>query len=258
MKITFRNTTVHFKSKGKGRVIVLLHGFLETSDMWLPFISQILKSHQVITIDLLGHGKTGCVDKTHSMNLMAESVNEVLKNLNVEKVSIIGHSMGGYVALAFAEKYPKKITDLCLMNSTFFADDNERKQLRLRAIDIAKNHYKNLVQLSFMNLFSEESKLNFETEIKEALTLALKTPVEGFFAAHDGMRLRPDRFEIFNNIKGNKLIILGKKDTLINQSQIQSKIKNTNTSLIVLSEGHMSHIENKTELFEVLKKFLKI
>lgn len=258
MKITFRNTTVHFKSKGKGRVIVLLHGFLETSDMWLPFISQILKSHQVITIDLLGHGKTGCVDKTHSMNLMAESVNEVLKNLNVEKVSIIGHSMGGYVALAFAEKYPKKIIDLCLMNSTFFADDDERKKLRLRAIDMAKEHYKNLVRLSFMNLFSEESKLNFETEIKEALALALKTPVEGFVAAHDGMRLRPDRFEIFKSIKGKKLIVMGQKDWIINHSKIKSKVEGTDISIVELSQGHMSHIENKTELFEVLKKFLTI
>ena len=256
MEITFRNTTIHFKSLGKGQAVVLLHGFLETSDMWLPFISELSKSHQVITIDLLGHGNSGCIDKTHSMSLMAVTVNEVLKSLDIEKTSIIGHSMGGYVALAFAEKYPEKINDLCLINSTFFADDLERKKLRLRAINMAENHYESIARMSFMNLFSEESKLNFKTEIQEALALALKTTVEGFIAAQDGMRLRPDRFEVFKKIKGKKLIIIGKKDLIINHSKIKSKVEGTDISIVELSQGHMSHIENKSELLGILKKFL--
>ena len=257
MKIEFKNTTVYFKTFGNGKAVVLLHGFLETSEMWQPFISELSKNHQIIIIDVLGHGKTGSISKTHSMSLMARTVNKVLKSLNIKKASMIGHSMGGYVALAFAEKYPEKIIDLCLMNSTFEADDDQKKQIRLRAVNMATNHYENLVRLSFINLFSEESQKNFKTEINKALTTALDTSVKGFIAAQNGMLLRPDRFHIFKNIAGKKLMILGQKDNLINHLHIKTKVKETDINITELSQGHMSHIEHKTELLEAIKNFLK-
>ena len=89
---------------------------------------------------------------------MANAVLQVLNHLKVKKAKFIGHSMGGYVALALAEKEPKLFTGLCLMNSTFEADGKERKILRTRAIKIAHTNYKNLIRMSFANLFAPKSK----------------------------------------------------------------------------------------------------
>src|SRR5690606_8851022 len=104
MIIKFKETPVFFTDTGKGQTIVLLHGFLENSTMWHNLVSLLSKNNRVVCIDLLGHGQTGCLSYVHTMELMAEAVEAVLNHLNIETPIFIGHSMGGYVALAFAEK----------------------------------------------------------------------------------------------------------------------------------------------------------
>ena len=93
--IVYKNTKVYYSDQGKGPAVVLLHGFLENSSMWSNLIPHLLKRNRVVTIDLLGHGKTGCIGYVHSMELMAEVVNAVLKHLRLRRIQLIGHSMGG-------------------------------------------------------------------------------------------------------------------------------------------------------------------
>ena len=107
MEINFNRIKIHFKTTGTGTPVVLLHGFLETGKIWAPFIEIIAEKHQVINIDLLGHGKTGCVGYIHTMETMAEAVHAIFSELKItSEATFIGHSMGGYVSLAFLEKYP--------------------------------------------------------------------------------------------------------------------------------------------------------
>ncbi len=127
MNLQYKHINIHYTDKGKGTAIVLLHGFLENSTMWKPFISRLSKKNRVITIDLLGHGKTECLGYVHTMEDMAEAVKAVLSKLRLRRVVVIGHSMGGYVALAFVEKYSNNVKGLCLMNSTATADSEEKK-----------------------------------------------------------------------------------------------------------------------------------
>lgn len=89
------------------------------------------KKNRIICIDLLGHGHTGCLGYVHSMELMAETVEAVLKHLKITRSTFIGHSMGGYVALAFAEKNPDALRGLCLMNSTASPDTLEKKKIEI-------------------------------------------------------------------------------------------------------------------------------
>ena len=194
MFVTHKNSQVYFSSVGKGNTILLLHGFLETSEMWVNFIPQLSKTHRVVCVDLLGHGKTDAIGYIHSMGDMADAVFSVIKKLKVENVTCIGHSMGGYVALALAEKYPELIENLCLMNSTFEADNNERKVLRARAARMATDNYETLVRLSFTNLFPNSSRIKFKEAFEKALEVGLKTSKQGFIAGHKGMAIRPDRF----------------------------------------------------------------
>jgi len=257
MNIDYKNSKIYYNIEGKGDPIILLHGFLETVTMWNDITPELSKTHQVIGIDLLGHGQTDCLGYIHTMEDMAEAVIAVLKHHNIKNANFIGHSMGGYVALALAEKQPELVKGLCLMNSTFEADDDEKKLLRTRANTMAKTNFQNLVRMSFVNLFAPESKLKFKNKFNNALQIALQTPVQGYIAASEGMKLRPNRFEVFKNLNANKLIIIGKKDGLIDGEQLINKITGTDIEYIEFSEGHMSHIENKSELTYNLIHFIE-
>jgi len=257
MILDYKNSNIHYTTEGKGEAIVLLHGFLETIEMWKNIIPEFSKSHQVISIDLLGHGQTDCIGYVHTMDDMAEAVLATLEDLKIKKAHFIGHSMGGYVALALAEKRPDLFKGLCLMNSTFEADDKQKKQLRSRANEMAKTNFNNLVRLSFTNLFAPESKHKFQNEFNEALQIALKTPLQGYIAASEGMKLRPNRFKVFNNLKAKKLIIIGEKDSLIDGVSLINQIRNTEIDYVNFSEGHMSHIEDKSDLTYNLLRFIE-
>src|SRR4051812_6939833 len=101
----FRETKVRYSDKGKGRVIVLLHGFLESLEIFDELSAKLSKSFRVISIDLPGHGQTPVLGYIHSMELMAQCVKSVLDSLHLKKYVVVGHSMGGYAALAFAELF---------------------------------------------------------------------------------------------------------------------------------------------------------
>lgn len=257
MNLNYKNSNIHYIVEGEGEVVVLLHGFLETTAMWKALTPKLSKTHQIIAIDLLGHGKTKCLGYVHTMEAMAEAVFAVLEHLKIKSAHFIGHSMGAYVALALAEKEPKLFKGLCLMNSTFEADSIERKAIRARACKMAQTNYTALVKLSFTNLFAPESKTKHEAEFNTALNLALKTPVQGYIAAQEGMKLRPNRFEVLKNIKGKTLIIISEKDGLVNAEQLIHQIKNTTIDYVTLSEGHMSYIENISELTYNLIRFIE-
>ena len=134
MRLNFKGTDIFYEDAGKGSAVVLLHGFLENVTIWNSLKEELLSRYRVITIDLLGHGKTGCLGYVHTMEMMAETVKAVLDELMVRRVSLIGHSMGGYVALAFAEAHPDDVKALVLVNSTTSADSEVKKKNRDRAV----------------------------------------------------------------------------------------------------------------------------
>jgi pimeloyl-ACP methyl ester carboxylesterase len=122
----FKKEKVSFLDKGKGRVVVLLHGFLGSSQLWEKTIADLSKSYRVIAIDLPGHGKTPCFGYAHSMDLMAKCVKAVMDSLRLKKYVIIGHSMGGYAGLAFADLFPDHLKGLCLFHSSSYPDSDEK------------------------------------------------------------------------------------------------------------------------------------
>ncbi|RSC94885.1 alpha/beta fold hydrolase [Tenacibaculum singaporense] len=252
----FKETTVFYTDTGKGSSIVLLHGFLENSTMWNEVVGELSKKNRVICIDLLGHGKTGCVGYIHTMEEMAEGVKSVLNTLKIRRATFIGHSMGGYVALTFAEKYQKNVKGICLMNSTSQPDSEERKKLRLRAVEMAKENYETLVKMSISNLFAENMRLQLSEEIEKIREEALKIHVRGYIAATEGMRLRENKEVVLQTIE-KRLMIAGKNDPILNYTIVEEEAKRTNTSLIAIPNGHMSYVEAKEELLKALSNFIK-
>ena len=256
--LTFKNANISFSDQGTGTAVVLIHGFLENTTMWKNVVPEISKRNRIVTIDLLGHGKTDCLGYVHSMELFAETIAAVLKELRIRKCILVGHSLGGYIALAFAEKHPQKVKGLCLMNATSNEDTAARKALRLRANKMITSNFRNMVRMSFANLFGPKSKTIFKKEIELAVSEALLTSMQGYIAAQEGMQLRANRNHVLTENSFKKLLIIGKKDPVLDFETSLDEAEKTNSAFVVFENGHMPHIENKLALNDALKEFIKI
>ncbi len=255
MTLEHNGIPVFYTDNGEGQALVFLHGFLENSSIWNPFIPELSKTKRVICIDLLGHGKTGCLNEIHTMEVMADTVKTILNNLSIERAFLFGHSMGGYVALALAEKY--NTSGICLINSTASADSEEKQLNRERAIAAVKKSKETFVRMAISNLFSPQNRELFSNEIETLKTEALKTPVRGIAAALKGMKIRKDRTALFHSGRYKKMLILGKKDPVLNYNDLLVKTKNTDVEIAVFEDGHMSYIENTRELLHKIMHFIE-
>ena len=225
--------------------------------MWDFYIPEFAKKNRVITIDLLGHGETECLSYVQTMEDNADAVHAVLSELRIRKAIFVGHSMGGYVALAFAELYPDTIKGLILLNSTASADSEERKTNRDRAIKVVKHSFMNFISLSIANLFSESNRERLASAIENVKKEALKTPLQGIVASLEGMKIRQDREVLLHLTPYPKLMILGEKDPVLNYEETKQQIENTAVKLVTFPDGHMTHIENQDQLLIVLLAFFK-
>lgn len=253
----FKNTNIAYTDTGKGTAIVLLHGFLENQNMWDNYIAPLSKKNRVITIDLLGHGATECMGYVHSMEDNADAVQAVLSELRIRKAIFVGHSMGGYIALAFAELYPDNVKGLVLLNSTATADGEEKKINRDRAIKAVKQNHTSFVSLAIANLFSESNRERLKTEIENVKIEALKTPLQAIVASLEGMKIRADREVLLHLTPYPKMLILGEKDPVLQYQDTIKQVEDTDVKLVTFPDGHMSHIENQEELTEILLQFFK-
>ena len=225
--------------------------------MWDKYVSALSKNHRVITIDLLGHGETECLGYVHTMEDQADMIFAVLISLRIRKIVLVGHSMGGYVALAFAELYPDNVKGLFLLNSTSRADSDERKINRDRAIKAVKQNHTNFVRISISNLFSEDNREVLAKEIEKVKLQALKTPLQGIVASLEGMKIRKDREVLLHFAPYPIQLVLGKKDGVLIYDDTIDQIEGTKVELTTFPDGHMSHIENEKELKIALLEFLK-
>ena len=257
MELNYKNISINYSDTGKGTAIVMLHGFLENSTMWDFFVGEFGKKYRVVTIDLLGHGQTGCLGYIHTMEDMADAVHAVLHELRIRKAIFLGHSMGGYVALAFAELYPDMVKGVALQNSSSRADSEERKANRDRAIKAVKQNYTAFVRMSIANLFSEDNREKFAAEIEALREQALKTPLQGIIAALEGMKVRKDREVILHFAPYPKLLVLGRQDQSLVYDEQADQVDGTDATLVTYPHGHMSHIESREELVKELSAFFR-
>ena len=256
--ITYKKTKIAYWETGKGTAVVLLHGFLENSSMWDAFVPELSKKYRVICLDLLGHGQTEPMGYVQTMEDNADALHAVLSELKIRKAVLAGHSMGGYVALAFAELYPDQVKGIALINSTSLADSEERKTNRDRAIQAVKKDYTSFVRLSIANLFSEDNREKLADAIEKVKAEALKTPLQGIVASLEGMKIRKDREVLLHFAPYPILLVLGQKDPVLAYTDNLEQIENTAVKLITFPDGHMSPIENRLPLKKTLLEFLKL
>lgn len=245
---------LHHEISGNGKKpLVLLHGFMENTTIWDEMEAHLSKDFILIKIDLPGHGKSKVYQEIHTVELMAEKVKEVIDALKLEKINLLGHSLGGYVSLAFAEKFPEILESMTLFFSTTVADDEEKKAIRRRSIAVIDENFENFVKTSIPNLFSNNEKDILEGKIELAKNIAKSTNKEGVKAAQLGMAERPDRTEILENLDAKILIIAGKYDNAVKTENLLKIIpEKTNIKTYVLDCGHNGHWEKPTICTEII------
>ncbi len=256
-RIEYKNDYLYFQVAGGGNPIVLLHGFLESSNMWDDFSVGLRKKFKVISIDLPGFGKTKCFDEIHTMEFMAECVKTVLEHLRISQCVMVGHSMGGYVSLAFAEKYPTLLSALCLFHSNALADTPEAKINRSRTVAFVRRNHKNFINQFIPELFAPNNIDKFKTQIIELQKDADKITKQSVIAALEGMKVRTDKIDFLKKTNLPILFIVGKEDSRMNLDSLfeQIVIPKYSEILYLRDCGHMGYIEEKEMTVRAIKGF---
>ena len=252
--LEYHHSYIHYEfrdhPKGNHGTLVLLHGFLEDSRMWRGLTPYLEHLGSVLMIDLPGHGETSSFGYEHTMDFMAGCVRAVLDELGLTKCVLLGHSMGGYAALAFAELYPNYLTGLGLFFSTPEADSPERLDMRLRAAELVKKNKNAFIRAAIPQLFDRDTRSSFKEEISSQIQESLTLSTQGILASIMGMRSRPDRISVIlhppSQLTPSRIAVFaGKKDTVIPFQRVQDWWSIESVGYRYLSDhGHMGHISD--------------
>ena len=259
MFFLFKRGRINFSDSGYGHIIVLLHGYLESSEVWNGFQVRLASQFRVISVDLPGHGLSEVYGEVHTMEFMASAVKELLDSLNIKRAFVTGHSLGGYVTLAFLELFPDYLSGYCLFHSQPFADTPEAIEKRMREIAIVKAGKKNLMYPgNVIRMFAPSNLEIFSDALQRSKEIASRLPGGGIIALLNGMMIRPSRLSFMEEGSVPCLWILGSMDNYIPCDNIQAKIKlPSNASLIILkSSGHLGFVEEENLSVKVISDFV--
>lgn len=263
--IQYKNIKVFCRIYGKGKAVVLLHGLPVDGDIWKEQ-AEILKDYFHLIIpdlpgsgrsEMLANGNTLPTGRQISIDDYAELIKAILDEEKISQCTMIGHSMGGYITLAFAEKYPELLNGIGLFHSSAFADDEEKKQTRRKTIEfVQKNGIEAFLQTMIPNLFAENKHQNKINElINDGKRLSAKSLIQYYYA----MINRPDRTDILKTFSNPVLFIIGEKDTAIplNISLQQCHLPKIAHVNILKDVGHMGMIEKSARSTDMLLSFLQ-
>jgi len=214
---TCKGIPIHISDSKKGEnTLLLLHGYLETLYVWDDFIVPLVKDLRIISIDLPGHGLSGSDKQKNSIEFSASVVKEVLDICKVEKAFIMGHSMGGYIAIEAVKQYPDTFKGLILMHSGPHSDTEEKKADRDREIALVRNSkLHSIVKMGIPKMFAPENLRRLDEKIKEIIELTETHDPEGIVASLEGLKTRLDNMEFLKVYDSPLLIFFGKFDYYI-------------------------------------------
>lgn len=257
--IDIGGSSLSYMTVGEGPCLMLIHGFAEDHSIWdeqIPFLSE---KFRCIIPDLFGSGKSGSLTETHirSLDDIAKCLQSLLMQENIEKASIMGHSMGGYLSLAFADLFPELLEGFALIHSTSYPDDEEKKIMRTKIIRYWKSHGSRETQKnSVPGLFAEENRQL--PGVKKQIEIAENINTENMIAYYRFMIERPDRTRVLKEIKVPVLIVAGKWDPAVPYTHsIKQSILPENAEIHVLKQsGHMGMIEESARINQILRNFM--
>ena len=254
------STALHIADSGVGeKCVVLLHGYLESMYVWDDFAPLLTPSVRVITVDIPGHGISEVKGEVHTMEMVADVLHQMLKSLEIERVTMVGHSMGGYVALAFCVRYPEQLDGLVLLSSTPNPDTEAKRENRRREIALVRAGKKDaLARVAPEAGFAEQNRRRLRSYIDDLTECVHITEDDGIVALLGGMMERADQNEMLRKSAVPQLFILGKKDGYIPVEVAEEIVANHPQAQVAWLEesGHMGFIEEPEACAEALLKFV--
>ena len=238
--------------------LVFLHGFCESKDVWADFTRPLQPKFRTIALDLPGFGENTAGTTNYSMESMADYVKQQLDQLGVKKCILIGHSMGGYVSLAFAEKYSSMLNGLCLYQSSALPDTEKKKESRSKTIEFVEKHGVEKFMQSFVEpLFFAGNRDRLRDEISFMIKTGINTPEESITGGLAAMRDRPDRTDVLRAAKFPVLFIFGKEDGAVPLEKALEQCYLPDNSMVYFlgQTGHMAMFERPYETRKALDKF---
>ena len=258
---TCNGIPVHiFDSRNGSKVFLFLHGYLETLYVWDDFIKYLPKDVRAISLDIPGHGLSGTSKDVNSMAFCADTLKVVLEKLCIkEKVVIIGHSMGGYIALEALKRYPDLFSALVLMHSAPFADSEEKKAEREREIElIRQNKLIQIVKLAIPKMFACSNLARLEDKIMELTETAEIHDREGIIASIEGMKIREDNSATLSSSPVPIILFQGMHDNYIPNERVDEMAGMFPAMQIIKlqNSGHAGFIEEPEFVAERLLNLL--
>lgn len=256
-QLQFNGKNIHYERTGQGPAVVLLHGFLESSSIWDHFVVEFSKHFTVITIDLPGHGQSETLAPIQPMTMLAEAVKFVLDHEAIDRCTMTGHSMGGYVCLAFARKWAERLHGFCLFNSTAAEDNPTKKKDRERAVKVIQRQPAVFINEAIPNLFAPGNVARFATEIEVIKKEALQTSESGIVACLRGMKDREDACDFVRTTDLPVLFIVGKQDPVMRYEVIRTQFEEVQgvEAIVLENVGHMGFLEAQKTTLQSLLNF---
>lgn len=257
-QLLYKDANLYYKMVGKGNPVVLLHGFAEDSSIWDGIAANLSTHYRLLIPDIAGSGKSTLLAGNNiGMEEYAASICFMLTKENITECIMIGHSMGGYITLAFAEKYPEMLKGLGLFSSSAYPDDAAKKETRNKAITFIKENGSHaFLKTSIPGLFADAEKS--KDDINILLEKGKQFSAEALIQYYQAMIARPDRTAILKSFLPPVLFIMGKQDKAVpfQHSLSQSQLPVLSHINILRLSAHMGMLEEKEKSLAFLADFL--
>jgi pimeloyl-ACP methyl ester carboxylesterase len=259
--------SIHYRIIGQGQPVFLVHGYGEDSRIWNNQIETLSAICQLIVLDLPGSGQSVITTKGMaewlpklSIDDLAECIHEIVHAEDVAPAVVLGHSMGGYIALSFARHYPNHLKALGLVHSTAYADSEEKKSVRLKSMEfIRENGGYALFKTTMVNLFGEAFRSSNPASIQELVEATKAFDPQVLIAYTRAMMQRPDRSELLRYLPQPVLFIVGPEDIAVPLTDLeqQAKIPGRSYFHIMDNVGHMGMLESPKQMNQYLSAFIQ-
>lgn len=255
----YQSAKIYYRIVGEGKPLMLIHGFAEDGEVWKNQIAFLQNHCKLIVPDLPGSGKSALIEDM-SIEGLADAIKAILLNEKITSCCIAGHSMGGYITLALAEKYQHMLNAFALVHSTAFADSDEKKANRQKSIEfVKKNGAFEFLKAVIADLFTESWYADNRNQVEELIERSKKFTDEAIIEYYQAMINRPDRTPVLKSFNKNILFIIGEQDNAVpfQQSLQQCHIPNQSTIAILRNSAHMGMWEEVEKVNTLLLELLK-
>ncbi|WP_139925568.1 alpha/beta fold hydrolase [Hymenobacter sp. DG01] len=241
--------------------LVFLHGFLESNEIWDDFLQDFPAEFQTLRPNLPGYGPDPAPSPNYSLEAAADYVQTQLQAAGVHQALLVGHSMGGYVALAFAEKFPAQVAGLCLFHSSALPDSEEDRERRQRNREFLEQHGVAAFTEEFLKpQFSAAHRESMEHHVEMLQRIGAAVPLATALGSMDAMAHRPDRRQVLEKATYPVLFIAGKDDKAVPLAKTheESLLPDYSTVLWLANVGHLGFLERPADTRKAIEGFAEL